>query len=130
MQPGGSGAGMFSRPVLSASANPYDNDGGGGSVTATYGINTTPSAGSLTTGGLGTVGTTTLAGTQIRAKGGAGGVLGGNASAPTQSRPVINETSISLSPIVTSGGISGNAVISGSGLITWINKGDVRGAEA
>lgn len=129
LQPGGSGAGRFSRPALGSSSAPYDNDGGGSSVTATYGINTAPSAGSLTAGGFGTVGTTTLAGTQVRAKGGAGGVLGGNASAPTQSRPVVNETTITLSPIVTSGGVAGHAIIEGASLITWINKGDVRGAE-
>jgi len=122
LNPGGSGAGSFSRPPL-ASVNPFTFS------SPYYVVNTESSAGSLTAGGYGTVYTIWHQAWYLRATGGVGGALANGASAPTQSIPHANGTYITMSPIVTHGGAAGYAIIEGASLITWINKGDVRGAE-
>ncbi len=122
MNPGGSGAGRFSRPPL-PSVNPFTV------ADPYYVVNTESSAGSLTAGGYGTVFTLWYQNWYLRATGSPGGALANGAAPPTQSIVHANGTYITKSPIVTHGGSGGYAIIEGASLITWVNKGDVRGPE-
>ena len=87
---------------------------------------TVPSGGSVTAGGYGTVQSFTYAHT-TRAYGGGAGAAGGNSGPSGQT--------FSYDPLGTyvfselHGGRAGYAISEGASLITWVNKGDVRGDE-
>lgn len=109
---GGGGAGVTSMAAWESAANAY------------YAVIRQAAAGSATTGGVGAIGRrpTTPGGpftspiTYPDLTAGAGGNLATDGGKPTGQNAMV--------------GRAGNAVIAGANLITWTNKGDVRGAEA
>lgn len=122
VQPSGTGAGSMVQPALPvADLGPLF-----GALSASYSVATTPSAGSVTAGGYGTVQDFTYAHT-TRAFAGSAGAAGGNSGPSGQTFSYDPFGSVLFN--LLHGGRAGYAISEGANLITWLNKGDLRGEE-
>ena len=122
VQPSGTGAGSMVQPALPvADLGPLF-----GALSASYSIATVPSGGSVVAGGYGTVQDFTYAHT-TRAYAGGAGAAGGNSGPSGQTFSYDPFSAYVFSEL--HGGRAGYAISEGASLITWVNKGDVRGDE-
>jgi len=126
VQPSGTGAGHILQPALTVAdlAPMYPSPPGG---IPQYSVETTPSGGSLIAGGTGSVQVLPMIG-GLRAYGRNAGAPGIAAQSPVQTRPAGGVTPQPITKASKSGR-AGYAISEGASLITWVNKGDVRGDE-
>lgn len=126
VQPSGTGAGHILQPALTVAdlAPMYPSPPSG---IPQYSVETTPSGGSLIAGGTGSVQVLPMIG-GLRAYGRNAGAPGIAAQSPVQTRPAGGVTPQSITKASKSGR-AGYAISEGASLITWVNKGYVRGDE-
>lgn len=123
LHPSGSGAGRWS--------NPTANEGVPGGYQATVGrvVHRQASPGDLLNGGYGSIVEEGLGPNIFKTTAGNGGALAQNGTNPLTVVTHKNSYPIYTPVNVSYGGRAGYAIAEGASLITWINKGDVRGAE-